>query len=61
MKYLTTKQVAEKLNYSSDAVIRQLIKTKAIDAEKLGHVWMIPVEELGKIKRIRKQYKKRTS
>ena len=59
MKYLTTKEAAEKLNYSSDAVIRTLIQRKQINAEKLGHVWMIPEEEIKNIKRVRKQYKPR--
>ena len=61
MKYITTKEAAERLKYTSDAVIRKLIQRGHLKAEKLGHVWMIPEEELGKVKRIRKQYKKRTS
>jgi len=61
MRYLTTKEAAEKLNYASDAVIRTLIRTKHIKAEKLGHVWAIPEKELEKVKRIKKPYKKKTS
>jgi excisionase family DNA binding protein len=58
---LTTKEAAQRLNYDSDASIRKLIQRKQLKAEKLGKVWAIPVEELGKIKWIRKQYKKKTS
>lgn len=61
MKYLTTKEAAETLGYASDAVIRRLIKTKDINAHKFGKSWAIPEEELGNIKRIRKQYRKRKS
>lgn len=61
MKNLTTKEAAEKLNYTSDVTIRQLIRRKQLNAQKHGHVWVIPEEELGKIKRVRKQYKKRNS
>ena len=60
-KLFTTKEAAEKLNYASDAVIRRLIKTKQINAEKIGHVWVIPEKELEKLKRVKKPYKKRTS
>ncbi len=61
MKYLTTKEVAAKLNYEGDAQIRKLISRGKIKAEKIGRMWVIPVEELVNIKRVRKQYKKKTS
>ena len=56
-----TKQAADKLNYTSDAVIRQLIQRGKLNAHKLGHIWVIPEEELGKIKRIQKPTKRKTS
>ncbi len=61
MKFLTTKEAAERLNYSSDAAIRKLIQREQLDAQKHGHVWLIPEEELDNIKRVRKRYQKRTS
>ena len=61
MKYLTTKEVAEKLNYASDAIVRQMIQKKKIDAEKLGHVWMISEKELEKFKNNRREYKRKKS
>jgi excisionase family DNA binding protein len=61
MKFYTTKKAAEKLNYTSDAVIRKLIERKQLKAEKFGHMWLIPEEDLEKIKRIRKPYRKKKS
>ncbi len=61
MKYLTTQEAARRLNYDSDASIRKLIQRKQLKAEKIGGVWAIREEELGKIKRTRKQYSKRNS
>jgi excisionase family DNA binding protein len=61
MKVFTTRQAAAELNYTSDAVIRRLIQDRKIHAEKLGHVWVIPEEEIGRMKRIRKQAKRKTS
>ena len=59
MKYLTTKEAAEKLNYASDAIVRQMIQKKKIDADKLGHVWMISEKELEKFKTKRRTYNKK--
>jgi excisionase family DNA binding protein len=61
MKYLTTKEAAEKLNYSSDAVIRKLIQRGKLNPAKFGKVWMISEEELSKIKRIPKLNKTKSS
>ena len=60
-KFFTTKEVAEKLGYADDSVVRRLITQKKIKADRLGRTWMISEEELGRFKRIRKQYKKRGS
>jgi excisionase family DNA binding protein len=59
MKYLTTEEAAQRLGYDSDASIRKLIQRKQLKAEKIGGVWAIREEELGKIKRKRKRYSKR--
>ncbi len=61
MKLLSTKEAAKKLKYKSDARIRTLISEGKINATKVGGAWVIAEEELQNIKRIRKQYKKRTS
>ena len=59
MKLLSTKEAAEVLKYKSDAYIRTLCAKKEIKAQKVGNAWVIPEKELGKIKRIRKQYRPR--
>ncbi len=61
MGFITTKEAAERLNYSSDAAIRKLIQRKQLTPKKFGRVWLIPEEELDNIKRVRKRYQKRTS
>ncbi len=60
-KFFTTKEVAEKLGYADDSVVRRLITQKKIKADRLGRTWMISDEELSKLKRVRKEYKKRGS
>jgi excisionase family DNA binding protein len=59
MKYLTTKEAAAKLNYASDAIIRQMIQKKRLKAEKFGAVWMIPEQELRKFEKSLRPYKRK--
>lgn len=56
MNYLTTKEAAVKLNYTSDACIRKLIRQGKLNYIKRGRDLFIPEEELGRVKRVRKQY-----
>jgi excisionase family DNA binding protein len=53
-KYLTTKEAALLIGFSSDYV-RRLVSTGKIKAEKLGKVWLIKPSSLLKIKRQRKK------
>lgn len=49
----TTRQAAKELGYSSDGVIRLMIKQGRIQADKFGHVWLIHDSEIEKIKKLR--------
>jgi excisionase family DNA binding protein len=49
----TTKQAAKELGYSSDAVIRLMIKQGKMSADKFGHIWLIHDSELNRLKKER--------
>ena len=41
MQYYTTQQLADLCGYTSNAIIRMMIISGKLKAEKFGHVWMI--------------------
>lgn len=47
----TTKQAAEILGYSCDAVIRRMIADKRIKAKKIGKMWIISKSEINRFKK----------
>jgi excisionase family DNA binding protein len=58
VKLYTTKEVAEKLGYADDSVIRRLIYSRKIKAEKVGKTWVLTEEGFRDVKKFREQKRK---
>lgn len=60
-KFFTTKEVAKKLGYADDSVIRRLIQSGKIQADKVGNTWIITEEGFAAMKKIREQRRQRAA